>query len=184
MRRKTYCNRISDAPLGNIGKNNSKKAYLVLTEGRRKLWTKAFWTRLHKTVPQIIPQVDTRSITSELVAAEQADVPYLCCATSSRVDDSAGVGQLSHAIKYKVGGKRAPPCAYRMVFRCSMQVKMLPRTSAGGEFHRLLASADVILHPFPFGGSKTSADGLALGKRAGRRYLTYMIGDLRLFLDT
>eukprot|EP00904_Undaria_pinnatifida_P008479 jgi/Undpi1/4761/HiC_scaffold_18.g08114.m1 len=43
------------------------------------------------------------------------------------------------------------------------QVKILPRTSAGNEFHTLLASADVILHPFPFGGSKTAADGLSLG---------------------
>jgi len=50
----------SDAPLGkDEKKKKSKKAYLVLTEGRRKLWTKAFWTRLHKTVPQIIPQVCT-----------------------------------------------------------------------------------------------------------------------------
>lgn len=40
---------------------------------------------------------------------------------------------------------------------------MVPRTSSGGEFHTLLASADVILHPFPFGGSKTSADGLSVG---------------------
>lgn len=47
----------------------------------------------------------------------------------------------------------------------TQQVRMLKRTPAGTEFHRLLASADVILHPFPFGGSKTSADGIALGKR-------------------
>lgn len=59
------------------------------------------------------------------------------------------------------------PPAPRPLFACCLllsQVKILPRTSAGHEFHRLLASADVILHPFPFGGSKTSADGLALGK--------------------
>lgn len=40
---------------------------------------------------------------------------------------------------------------------------MLPRTSAGKAFHTLMASADVVLHPFPFGGSKTAADGLSLG---------------------
>lgn len=43
------------------------------------------------------------------------------------------------------------------------QVHVLQRTAAGWEFDKLLASADVILHPFPFGGSKTAADGLALG---------------------
>lgn len=42
---------------------------------------------------------------------------------------------------------------------------MLPRMSAGKEFRTFLASADVILHPFPFGGSKTAADGLALGEK-------------------
>lgn len=44
------------------------------------------------------------------------------------------------------------------------QIKVVPRTSAGPEFHSLLASADVLLHPFPFGGSKTAADGLSLGE--------------------
>lgn len=42
-------------------------------------------------------------------------------------------------------------------------MRIVPRTAAGAEFHALLASADVVLHPFPFGGSKTAADGLALG---------------------
>lgn len=43
------------------------------------------------------------------------------------------------------------------------QVRFVPRTAAGSEFRTLLASADVILHPFPFGGSKTAADGLSMG---------------------
>ncbi|CAM9749410.1 unnamed protein product, partial [Ectocarpus sp. 6 AP-2014] len=77
---------------------NKNKAYLVLTEGRRKLWTEAFWRRLSSSLPEVLPQV-----------------------------------------------------------------KILPRMSAGKEFRTFLASADVILHPFPFGGSKTAADGLALG---------------------
>ncbi|CAN0540848.1 unnamed protein product, partial [Scytosiphon promiscuus] len=42
-------------------------------------------------------------------------------------------------------------------------VRILPRTSAGQEFHSLLFAADVVLHPFPFGGSKTAADGISLG---------------------
>ncbi|CAM9259019.1 unnamed protein product, partial [Hapterophycus canaliculatus] len=40
------------------------------------------------------------------------------------------------------------------------RVFFVPRTD---EYFSLLASADVALHPFPFGGSKTSADALALG---------------------
>ncbi|CAM9165371.1 unnamed protein product, partial [Hapterophycus canaliculatus] len=79
-------------------KNNDNKAFLVLTEGRRKKWTEIFQRRLQDSVPEILSQV-----------------------------------------------------------------KFLPRTSAGREFLRLIASADVILHPFPFGGSKTAADGLAMG---------------------
>ncbi|CAM9620671.1 unnamed protein product, partial [Scytosiphon promiscuus] len=74
------------------------KAFLVVTEGRRKKWTEMFRRRLQDSVPEI-----------------------------------------------------------------ASQVKFLPRTSAGREFLRLMASADVILHPFPFGGSKTAADGLAMG---------------------
>ena len=31
------------------------------------------------------------------------------------------------------------------------------------DFLRLVGNADVMLHPFPFGGSKTSADGIAVG---------------------
>ncbi|CAM9740156.1 unnamed protein product, partial [Scytosiphon promiscuus] len=77
--------------------SNTGKAYLVLMEGHRKLWTEALWRRLRVSVPEMIPLV-----------------------------------------------------------------KMVPRTSAGKEFYTLLASADVLLHPFPFGGSKTAADGLAL----------------------
>ncbi|CAM9357232.1 unnamed protein product [Discosporangium mesarthrocarpum] len=43
------------------------------------------------------------------------------------------------------------------------RVHVVPRTASGKEFYTLLASADVLLHPFPFGGSRTSADGLAVG---------------------
>ena len=39
----------------------------------------------------------------------------------------------------------------------------VPRQMPGADYYRLLAVADVLLHPFPFGGSRTSADGLALG---------------------
>ncbi|CAN0159173.1 unnamed protein product [Ascophyllum nodosum] len=77
----------------------SRKAYVVLIEGRRKRWTEELWRRLEASVPEIISQ------------------------------------------------------AYRAK----------QTTSAGAAFHSLLASADVLLHPFPFGGSKTAADGLSLG---------------------
>ncbi|CAM9162538.1 unnamed protein product [Ectocarpus sp. 13 AM-2016] len=43
------------------------------------------------------------------------------------------------------------------------RVLFVPRTVSGAAFSSLLASADVVLHPFPFGGSKTSADALAVG---------------------
>ncbi|CAM9448041.1 unnamed protein product [Ectocarpus sp. 12 AP-2014] len=43
------------------------------------------------------------------------------------------------------------------------RVFFVPRTVSGAAFSSLLASADVVLHPFPFGGSKTSADALAVG---------------------
>ena len=39
----------------------------------------------------------------------------------------------------------------------------VPRQMPGTDYYKLLAVADVLLHPFPFGGSRTSADGLALG---------------------
>ncbi|CBJ26241.1 putative methyltransferase [Ectocarpus siliculosus] len=91
-------NNQNNGQMPNGEKENKNKAYLVLTEGRRKLWTEAFWRRLSSSVPEVLPQV-----------------------------------------------------------------KILPRMSAGKEFRTFLASADVILHPFPFGGSKTAADGLALG---------------------
>ncbi|CAM9638268.1 unnamed protein product [Ectocarpus fasciculatus] len=93
-----FNNNQNDDQMPNGEQGNKKKAYLVLTEGRRKLWTEAFSRRLNNSVPEVLPQV-----------------------------------------------------------------KMLPRMSAGKEFRTFLAAADVILHPFPFGGSKTAADGLALG---------------------
>jgi len=43
------------------------------------------------------------------------------------------------------------------------RVVFLPRQKPGDDYLRLLGLADVLLHPFPFGGSRTSADGLALG---------------------
>ncbi len=41
------------------------------------------------------------------------------------------------------------------------RVHWVNRTSAGTPFLRRIASADLILHPFPFGGSRTSADAIA-----------------------
>ncbi len=41
------------------------------------------------------------------------------------------------------------------------RIHWLNRTSSGTPFLQLIASADLILHPFPFGGSKTSADAIA-----------------------
>lgn len=51
----------------------------------------------------------------------------------------------------------------------------LPRQPPGDAFSRLIACADVLLHPFPFGGSRTSSDGLA----AGVPVLTRPVASLR-----
>lgn len=43
------------------------------------------------------------------------------------------------------------------------RVKFVSRVSSSDEYLKQLSRADVVLHPFPFGGSKTSADALLLG---------------------
>ena len=43
------------------------------------------------------------------------------------------------------------------------RVHFVPRVAGSDAFMRLLQRADIMLHPFPFGGSKTSADALAAG---------------------
>ena len=43
------------------------------------------------------------------------------------------------------------------------RIIFIPRQKPGDDFLRLVALADVMLHPFPFGGSRTSSDGLAVG---------------------
>ena len=43
------------------------------------------------------------------------------------------------------------------------RVHFTPRVGSSNDYMRLLQKADVVLHPFPFGGSKTSADAIALG---------------------
>ncbi|RHY98712.1 hypothetical protein DYB35_011110, partial [Aphanomyces astaci] len=43
------------------------------------------------------------------------------------------------------------------------RVHFRPRVGGSDAFLKLLSVADVVLHPFPFGGSKTSADALLLG---------------------
>jgi tetratricopeptide (TPR) repeat protein len=40
------------------------------------------------------------------------------------------------------------------------KVHFIPRVAGGSAFLRIVASADILLHPFPFGGSKTSSDSL------------------------
>lgn len=55
------------------------------------------------------------------------------------------------------------PLACLSIWLHYTQVFFVPRTVSGAAFSSLLASADVVLHPFPFGGSKTSADALAVG---------------------
>lgn len=42
---------------GNDHSGNGNKAYVVLTEGRRKSWTEEFWQRLRRSVPEIISRV-------------------------------------------------------------------------------------------------------------------------------
>lgn len=39
------------------------------------------------------------------------------------------------------------------------RVHFVGRTNSGSDYLRLIAGADVLLHPFPFGGSRTSTDG-------------------------
>ncbi|CAM9725289.1 unnamed protein product, partial [Laminaria digitata] len=56
------------------------------------------------------------------------------------------------------------------------KVFFVPRTASGEAFSSLLASADVVLHPFPFGGSKTSADALAVGVPTVAMSGRYMFG--------
>ncbi len=43
------------------------------------------------------------------------------------------------------------------------QVIVYPRLPNSDTFMSFISVADVLLHPFPFDGSKTSADGLAMG---------------------
>jgi tetratricopeptide (TPR) repeat protein len=40
------------------------------------------------------------------------------------------------------------------------KVHFIPRVAGGSAFLRIVASADILLHPFPFGGSRTSSDSL------------------------
>jgi hypothetical protein len=54
------------------------------------------------------------------------------------------------------------------VVRAWRRVHFLPRVSAGEEYMQLLRTADVVLHPFPFGGSRTSAE----GQSASRPFFT------------
>jgi len=51
--------------------------------------------------------------------------------------------------------KALGPLQHRCIF--------VSRQQPGEAYLKLLAVADILLHPFPFGGSRTSADGLALG---------------------
>ncbi|KAG5177604.1 hypothetical protein JKP88DRAFT_332224 [Tribonema minus] len=43
------------------------------------------------------------------------------------------------------------------------RVHLVTRTNSGSDYLRLIAGADVLLHPFPFGGSRTSTDGFQVG---------------------
>lgn len=54
-----------------------------------------------------------------------------------------------------------------------VRVHFVPRFDAGEKYLQLLAVADVVLHPFPFGGSRTSAEGEAAeSEGASTRHLT------------
>jgi len=43
------------------------------------------------------------------------------------------------------------------------RVHFVPRQPPGDGFMQLLAISDVVLHPYPFGGSRTSSEAMALG---------------------
>lgn len=59
-------------------KGPKNKAYLVLTEGRRKLWTEAFLNRLKISVPEILGQVRVSEGTQDAFTT-CARVEYLAC---------------------------------------------------------------------------------------------------------
>ena len=42
------------------------------------------------------------------------------------------------------------------------RIVMVPRVGSSDDFLRLVGCADVMLHPFPFGGSKTAADSVTM----------------------
>ena len=44
------------------------------------------------------------------------------------------------------------------------RIHFTPRVGNSNDYLRILGRADIILHPFPFGGSKTSADAILLNK--------------------
>ncbi|EQC30655.1 hypothetical protein SDRG_11710 [Saprolegnia diclina VS20] len=54
------------------------------------------------------------------------------------------------------------------------RLHLLPRVAGHDAYMRLLSVATVVLHPFPFGGSKTSAEALALGRPLVVRDATHL----------
>ncbi|CAM9227031.1 unnamed protein product, partial [Pylaiella littoralis] len=114
-----------------------------------------------------------RAELKDRIGVDKGSVVYMCAQSIFKLHprfDTAAKGVLeasiSNHIVFTEGRKPKWTATFRERLRSTVGNEMMtrvifvPRTT---EYFSLLASAEVALHPFPFGGSKTSADALALG---------------------
>jgi hypothetical protein len=94
--------------------------------------------------------------------------------SSSSSSEPARAGSLYDAPHAKVRGAaaarlapgfhcpRLPDSCVEEVEALTARIRWVPRQSGSDAYFSLLSCADVLLHPFPFDGSKTAADGVAI----------------------
>jgi len=149
-----------------------RNGHVVLTHDRRPRWTKQFARRLRGSFAAgewYEAEAGSGSVSAPnwREAADSLAAEY---ARSGGGDDGGGGnGDEDESEEPYDGAAWCDPGAWgggvvgAALAQLWQRVHFVPRQSNDG-FLQLLAASDVVLHPFPFDGSRTASEALALGK--------------------
>jgi protein O-GlcNAc transferase len=142
-------------------------AHLLLTAGRRKSWTRMYRHRIDDAIRLRCIEKENEKDSTTTTTTTTTSI--------STTSTSNSTSTLSSPFKSNI---------VRCVENISERIHFIDRVSSE-KFTSLLSIADVVLHPFPFDGSKTSADSIHAGKPFVTLPSEYLRGRMGLqFLKT
>eukprot|EP00941_MAST-03F_sp_MAST-3F-sp1_P000754 g754.t1 len=127
-------------------------SHVILIEGRKKQWTE----RVKRRIRAAVDGYEDGGVSED----DASLVPSFDDLLMQR-EERGKIYQLREKRGIEQQIERASNATHPGLF--DERVHFLPRVNGSDPFLQLIGSSDVVLHPFPFGGSKTAADALVMG---------------------